>query len=94
MKQILIPAVMLTLVITVLTGLVYPLVVTGLSQVFFAHQANGSLIEVNGKIVGSALIGQKLPNRSISTDVRRQRAMATTPLTPGQLTWGLPIRPW
>src|ERR1039458_1040200 len=59
MKQILIPAVMLTLVITVLTGLVYPLVVTGISQVLFPHQANGSLIEVNGKIIGSALIGQK-----------------------------------
>jgi len=59
MKQILIPAVMLTLVITVLTGLVYPLVVTGLSQVLFSHRANGSLIEVNGKVVGSELIGQK-----------------------------------
>ena len=59
MKQILIPAVLLTLVLTVLTGLVYPLVMTGLSQVLFPHQANGSLITVNGKIVGSALIGQK-----------------------------------
>jgi potassium-transporting ATPase KdpC subunit len=59
MKQILIPAVMLTLVITVLTGLVYPLVVTGLSQVLFPHRANGSLIEANGKVVGSELIGQK-----------------------------------
>jgi K+-transporting ATPase ATPase C chain len=51
--------VMLTLVITVLTGLVYPLVVTGLSQVLFAHRANGSLIVANGKVVGSELIGQK-----------------------------------
>jgi K+-transporting ATPase ATPase C chain len=59
MKQILIPAVMLTLVITVLTGLVYPLVVTGLSQVLFPRQANGSLITAGGKIVGSELIGQK-----------------------------------
>jgi potassium-transporting ATPase KdpC subunit len=59
MKQILIPAVMLTLVITVLTGLVYPLVVTGFSQVLFPHRANGSLIEANGKVVGSELIGQK-----------------------------------
>jgi K+-transporting ATPase ATPase C chain len=59
MKQILIPAVMLTLVLTVLTGLIYPLVVTGLSQVLFPHQANGSLITANGKIVGSELIGQK-----------------------------------
>ena len=59
MKQILIPAVLLTIVLTVLTGLIYPLVMTGLSQVLFPHQANGSLITVNGKIVGSALIGQK-----------------------------------
>jgi K+-transporting ATPase ATPase C chain len=59
MKKILIPAVMLTLVITVLTGLVYPLVVYGLSQALFPHQANGSLITANGKIVGSELIGQK-----------------------------------
>jgi len=59
MRQILIPAVGLTLVLTVLTGLIYPLVVTGLSQALFHHQANGSMIEVNGKIVGSVLIGQK-----------------------------------
>jgi K+-transporting ATPase ATPase C chain len=59
MKQILIPAVMLTLVLTVLTGLIYPLVVTGLSQALFPRQANGSLITSNGKIVGSELIGQK-----------------------------------
>lgn len=59
MKQILIPAVLLTLVLTVLTGLIYPLVMTGLAQALFPHQANGSLISINGKIVGSALIGQK-----------------------------------
>jgi potassium-transporting ATPase KdpC subunit len=59
MKQILISAVLVTAVLTVLTGLVYPLVMTGLAQALFHRQSNGSLVEVNGKVVGSELIGQK-----------------------------------
>src|SRR5262252_9499138 len=59
MRQILIPAVLVTLVLTALTGLIYPLAVTGLSQLIFPRQANGSLIVVNGKVLGSELIGQK-----------------------------------
>src|SRR5581483_8351862 len=59
MKQILVPAVLLTLILTVLTGLIYPLAVTGLAQAMFRHQANGSLIVAGGKTVGSELIGQK-----------------------------------
>ena len=52
------PAIGMTLVLCVLTGVIYPGVVTGLAQVLFSKQANGSLVTVNGRVVGSSLIGQ------------------------------------
>src|SRR5580700_3992978 len=59
MKQLII-AVRVTLVFAILTGVAYPLLVTGLSQVMFRHQANGSLVvAADGKTVGSELIGQR-----------------------------------
>ena len=53
------PAILLTFVFIVVTGLIYPGVVTGIAKVIFPRQANGSLVTVNGQIVGSSLIGQQ-----------------------------------
>jgi potassium-transporting ATPase KdpC subunit len=58
MRKHLYPSIMLTLLLTILLGLIYPLVITGLAQVLFPRQANGSLIIENGHLVGSTLIGQ------------------------------------
>src|SRR5215469_4096800 len=58
MKRNFLTAIWFTVVTTLLFGVLYPLAVTGLSQMLFPKQANGQLIERNGKIVGSAIIGQ------------------------------------
>ena len=47
-----------TLVLTAVTGLIYPFAITGVAQVLFPHSANGSLVTVNGRVAGSSLIGQ------------------------------------
>jgi len=58
MKSLLRPALSLFALLSVLTGLIYPLAVTGIGQLMFAQAANGSLLAVDGRPVGSALIGQ------------------------------------
>ena len=58
MKHQLRPTLMMLLILTVLTGVMYPLAVTGLAQLLFPTQANGSLMNRDGKVIGSELIGQ------------------------------------
>lgn len=58
MRRQLLPAFLMLVIFTVITGLIYPLVVTGLAQTAFKDKANGSLIKVDGRVVGSRWIGQ------------------------------------
>lgn len=76
------PAFVLVIALTLITGLAYPLAITGLAGILFPHQAQGSLIERDGKVIGSTLIGQEFKRG----DYFQGRPSATTAPDPTDAT--------
>jgi K+-transporting ATPase ATPase C chain len=82
------PAIVLILAFTVITGLIYPLAMTGIAEVIFPHQSHGSLIEKDGKVIGSELIGQQFTSDKYF-HVRPSATLGPDPSDPSKTT-GVP----
>jgi potassium-transporting ATPase KdpC subunit len=98
------PAIVFILALTIITGLIYPFVMTGIAGVIFPYQAQGSLIEQEEKVVGSALIGQEFtsdkyfhgrPSATVApdpNDPKRPCPRPTTRRTRAARIWVPPTR--
>jgi len=81
------PAFVLVIALTIITGIIYPFAVTGIARVVFPYQAQGSLLERDGKVIGSALIGQQFT----SDRYFRARPSATVAPDPNDATKTVPV---
>jgi len=87
MKKSIITSVILILIFTLITGIVYPLIITGISQIFFHEEAEGSMVKRNGIIIGSVFIGQEFDSSAYFRS--RPSAISYNPLPSGgsNLSW-------